>query len=170
MKTDLYNEDGACRRTASGSDSLHQVIKLDQRHDPQVITLKYDLPEFQSGCGDPPKTAPVSAAISSPVKTFGTSSSSSPAHPPDWPVSYSGAQRRRSRRIPIVTDCPRLGLIHVAVSVSVPTAPMAQGVDHATKKTCWECRRCGRRKITIGDMGSDLQSLPGTGMSGMSSL
>jgi hypothetical protein len=41
--------------------------------------------------------------------------------------------------------------------------------DHETKKRWLECRRCGRRKITLGDMGSNPNALPDSGsMHGMS--
>jgi hypothetical protein len=41
--------------------------------------------------------------------------------------------------------------------------------DHETKKRWLECRRCGRRKITLGDMGSNPNTLPDSGsMHGMS--
>ena len=35
--------------------------------------------------------------------------------------------------------------------------------DHETKKTWLECRRCGRRKITLGDMGSNTNALGDSG-------
>jgi hypothetical protein len=41
--------------------------------------------------------------------------------------------------------------------------------DHETKKRWLKCRRCGRRKITLGDMGSNPNALPDSGsMHGMS--
>jgi hypothetical protein len=35
--------------------------------------------------------------------------------------------------------------------------------NHETKKTWLECRRCGRRKIALGDMGSNPNALPDSG-------